>query len=190
MPNKPEILDRRMLSPEEVAKKGWQIEELNLRFSNGAQRYYRRIPSLGRPAVLIIPMQDSETVLLIREYSAGMHEYQLQLPKGGIEEGEALLDAANRELKEEVGKGARQLKHINQFSVLPGFMAQKTDIVLAEGLYDERLPGDEPEELEVVPWRLDELHKLVEREDCTEARSIAALYYARDYLIQRIEENA
>ena len=43
----------------------------------------------------------------------------------------------------------------------------------------EKLEGDEPEELEVVPWRLDQLHELVQREDVTEGRSIAALFLAR-----------
>ena len=42
--------------------------------------------------------------------------------------------------------------------------------------------GDEPEELEVVPWPLADLRSLTAREDCTEGRTIAALYIARDYL--------
>jgi ADP-ribose diphosphatase len=54
--------------------------------------------------------------------------------------------------------------------------------VLARELYDAKLEGDEPEPLEVVPWRLDRLYELALREDCTEARSIAALYLVRDYL--------
>lgn len=187
MPKKPEILNSRRLSPDEVAQRGLGLEEMHLRFSNGTERYYRRVPSLGRPAALIIPMLDNKTVLLIREYAAGLHEYQLQLPKGGVHKNESLLEAANRELKEEIGKGARRLTQINQFSILPGFMGQSTDIVLAEELFDERLPGDEPEELEVVPWDINKLYELTLREDCTEARSIAALYFARDFLLNRKE---
>jgi ADP-ribose diphosphatase len=57
-----------------------------------------------------------------------------------------------------------------------------TDIILAEDLYPEKLEGDEPEELEVIPWRLDDLQLLFAQGDCTEARSIAALYLIRDYL--------
>ena len=43
--------------------------------------------------------------------------------------------------------------------------------MLARDLYPERLPGDEPEELEVVPWKLDALHELILREDFSEGRS-------------------
>ncbi|HEY3487517.1 MAG TPA: ADP compounds hydrolase NudE, partial [Gammaproteobacteria bacterium] len=79
-------------------------------------------------------------------------------------------------------KGARDLRFLNNLSALPGFMSHSTDIVLARDLYDEKLEGDEPEPLEVVPWRLDDIYALTQREDCTEARTIAALYMARDYL--------
>ena len=33
-----------------------------------------------------------------------------------------------------------------------------------------------------MPWRLDELHTLVQRDDCTEGRSIAALFMIRELL--------
>ena len=185
MPEIPEILDRRIIPAEEVAERGLHIEELHLRFSNGAKRHYRRMQVKARQVVLIVPMLDDDTVLLIREYAAGLHNYQLQLPKGGVDAGEELLSAANRELKEEVGKGARSLEHINCFTAIPGFNPQLTEIVLAQDLYDEKLEGDEPEEIEVVPWSLNNLMELVEREDCTEARSIAALYYVRDMMTRR-----
>ena len=55
-------------------------------------------------------------------------------------------------------------------------MSHQTWLVLAEELYPERLPGDEPEELEVLPWKLDALHDLMLREDCSEGRSLAALF--------------
>ena len=70
---------------------------------------YERLHSRGHGAVMVPPMLDADTVLLIREYAAGVHRYELGLPKGRIDAGETLLDAANRELKEEAGYGARKL---------------------------------------------------------------------------------
>jgi ADP-ribose diphosphatase len=180
----PDILAKRFLTPQELDERGYRVEEMHLRFSNGVERFYRRMPGQKRAAVLIVPMPDPATVLLVREYSAGNHRYELQLPKGRLEQDEDVLAAADRELKEEVGKGARELKLLCRLTALPGFMSHGTDIVLARDLYDERLEGDEPEPLEVVPWRLDDLYALTQREDCTEARSIAALYMVRDYLQQ------
>ena len=58
-------------------------------------------------------------------------------------------------------------------------------MVLAEDLYEESLPGDEPEELEVLTWKLSDLDRLIERDDVTEARVIAALLMAKRLLEQR-----
>ncbi len=57
--------------------------------------------------------------------------------------------------------------------------------MLAEGLYEKRLPGDEPEPIEVVPWPLAELDDLLEKEELTEARSILALFMAREIIDRR-----
>lgn len=163
----------------------FRVESMELTFSNGTEVQYERLISSGNGAVLIIPMQDNGTVLLVREYAGGTERYELALPKGRIEPGESPVDAANRELSEEVGMAARRLTLLTAFTLAPGYMSHATHIVLAEGLYPEEAEGDEPEPLEVVPWDMDQLYGLTQREDCSEARSIAALYLARDYLEQR-----
>jgi ADP-ribose diphosphatase len=158
------------------------VEQIDLEFSNGVRRTFERMPGSGRGAVVVVPMRDEHTVLLVREYAAGLHTYELGLPKGRLERGEDLLEGANRELKEEVGYGARRLRIVGKLSLAPTYMSHQTHVILAQDLYPERLAGDEPEELEVVPWRLDELHTLVQRDDCTEGRSIAALFMTRELL--------
>jgi ADP-ribose diphosphatase len=181
VPQLPKIHARRELDPSKM----FRIEQLDLEFSNGEKRQYERLRSHGLGAVIIVPMQDEETVLLIKEYAAGLNHYEIGLPKGRLERGESVLDGANRELKEEVGFGARDLSELTQLSLAPGYMTHVTHVVLARDLYPERLPGDEPEEMEVVPWPLADLHKLTARDDCTEGRTIAALYIARDHLIHQ-----
>ncbi|RZA16036.1 MAG: ADP compounds hydrolase NudE, partial [Lysobacteraceae bacterium] len=62
------------------------------------------------------------------------------------------------------------------------YMSHLTHVVLARDLYPQRLPGDEPEELEVVPWKLAEIDLLLDREDFSEGRTIAALFLAREWM--------
>jgi ADP-ribose diphosphatase len=155
-------------------------EQLDLEFSNGERRRYERVIQNGHGAVMIAAMPDKDTVLLIKEYAAGTHRYELCLPKGRIDAGESILEAANRELKEEVGFGAHSLQVLRQITLAPTYMTHAIHLVLAEDLYPERLQGDEPEPLEVVPWRLDRLHELVMREDCSEGRSLAALLIVKE----------
>jgi ADP-ribose diphosphatase len=163
-------------------RKMYQVEQLDLEFSNGERRLYYRMKTSGLGAVIIVPMLDDETVLLAREYAAGLHHYEVGLPKGRLEQDESILDAAQREMKEEIGYGARDLRELTRLSLAPGYMTHITHIVLARDLYPEKLEGDEPEELEVIPWPISDLQALTAREDCTEGRTIAALYIARDHL--------
>ncbi len=176
----PEIKERRVVAESELFK----IEQLDLKFANGEERQYERLANRGSGAVMVIPMLTNNTVLLIREYAAGTDNYELLLPKGRLEQGESILEAANREIKEEVGYGARKLQEIKTLTLAPGYFPLKTHIVLAQDLYEEKLPYDEPEEIEVIPWRLDQLEQLFKQDDFTEARSMAALYMVRDHLLR------
>lgn len=170
---------------QEFESGGYRRETIDLEFSNGERRKYERISSRGHGAVMIAAIPEPGTILLIREYAAGVHRYELGLPKGRLDAGETVLDAANRELKEETGFGARKLTHLRSITLAPGYMTHEIQLVLAEDLYPERLAGDEPEELEVIPWKLDALHELVLREDCSEGRSLAGMFIVREVLAQR-----
>ena len=171
MPTKPTILNRKQL----VKTKVFCVEELSLEFSNGENRTYERLVSSGSGAVMIVPLTANNEFVLIKEYSAGTHDYQLVFPKGLIEPEEAVLNAANRELKEEVGFGASELTQLKSMTLAPGYLTHTMNLVLAKKLYPEKLEGDEPETLEVVFWPISKVGELLEQPDFTEARSIAAL---------------
>jgi ADP-ribose diphosphatase len=181
MAKKPTILTQTTVAQSRL----FRIESLAIQFSNGQLRHYERLARSGAGgAVLIVPMLTDDTVLLIREYSAGTHRYELGLPKGKVDAGESFFDAANRELKEEIGFGADSLHHLSTFSLAPSYLEHTTEIILAQHLYAEKLAGDEPEELEVITWQLADINTLLATGECTEARSIAALFMAREYLKQ------
>ena len=160
----------------------FKIEEMDIEFSNGKKRTYERLKPLGNGAVLVIPMLDDETVLMIYEYSGGTDRYELTLTKGKIDDGETPIEAANRELTEEIGYGANKLTFIKKMTIAPGYQSSITYLVLAQDLYKASAQGDEPEPLEVVAFKMADLESLVYNEDLTEARSIAALYMARDVI--------
>jgi ADP-ribose diphosphatase len=176
MTGKPRILDRRLAAQTRI----FRVEAIELEFANGARRSFERI--LGGPgSVLVVPLRGDDTLLLTREYAAGLDHYELGFVKGILAEGENPLAAANRELAEEAGCAARDLRLVRTVSLAPGYIEHQTYIVLARDLYERGADGDEPEPIEVVPWPLAELDALLAREDFTDARSIAALL-----LVQRI----
>jgi ADP-ribose diphosphatase len=155
--------------------KFFKIEKLDLEFSNGATREFERMAGGGGGAVMIVPLKDPDTMLLIREYACGTHSYQLGFPKGLIDPGETAEQAANRELQEEVGYKADTLHRLHSVHMAPTFFNAQMHILIAESLSPQTLEGDEPEPLEVIEWPVSAVDELLAREDFVEARCIAAL---------------
>lgn len=179
MPDKPDILQTEIVAESKL----FCIESVELAFANGAHRTYERIRGKRRlGAVMVVPVTAQNEVILVKEYVVGTESYEIGCPKGLLEYGESPLAAANRELMEEIGYGAHDLSIIKHLSTAPGYVAATLPVVLARDLYAHRLPGDEPEPLEVIHWPLADLSGLLDREDVTEARSIAALYLTQTYL--------
>lgn len=167
----PDILDTHIVAESRL----FTIEAVHLRFSNGEERHYERLKGRTVGSVLVVPMLDESTLLLIREYGTGVGQYTLGFPKGAIEVDEDVIVTANRELMEEIGYGARSLIELKKVCLSPGYMELSSYIILARDLYACHEQGDEPEAIEVVPWKLTEVDELLQCPEFFEARSIAAL---------------
>ncbi len=118
--SKPEILKAEIVAESRLFK----VESLHLKFSNGEERVYERMRGGNRGAVMVVPLFDAQTLLLVREYAAGTHSYELGFPKGLIDPGEDAFEAGNRELMEEAGFGARDLIPLKQVSLAPRLFFQ------------------------------------------------------------------
>ncbi len=176
-PEKPTILDTKVVAKSRL----FQIEQVHLKFSNQAERYYERMAGNNRGAVMVVPVLNDQ-LLLAREYAAGTHNYELGFPKGLVDPGETPEQAANRELQEEIGFKASKLTLLKELSLAPGYFSSKMQIFLAQGLTESWLEGDEPEPIGVEPWPLQEWQALLEQEDFSESRSVSALFLAQKHL--------
>ncbi|MCU5771863.1 ADP compounds hydrolase NudE [Erwiniaceae bacterium BAC15a-03b] len=177
---KPEILNVETVAQSRL----FTVEAVDLSFSNGARRVYERMRPSGREAVMIVPIIDDH-LILIQEYAVGLECYELGFPKGLIDPGETVFEAANRELKEEAGFGAAALETLSKLTMAPSYFSSKMNIVVAEGLYPEKLEGDEPEPMPVVRWPLENLLTLLEEPDFREARNVSALFLVREWLVKQ-----
>src|SRR3990167_6245396 len=166
----PELLKKTILSKTRI----FTVQDSLVRFSNGREQHYETILGKSQGAVMIIAMPDPETFLLIREYAAAHGNYFVGFPKGAMDGEEDPLHAANRELMEEVGFGAHSLTHLAKWSLSPAYFEATMDIVLAKKLYPQKLEGDEPEPLQVIPWKLNNIEGLLQHPEFHESRSVAA----------------
>ena len=153
------------------------IESLDLAFANGQSAVFERIrANISQAAVMVAAVNADNEILLVREWAAGSERYELQLPKGIVEADETSEQAANRELAEETGYAARELKFLQTLRTSPGYFQHDTNLILATDLYENPLDsGDEPEPPQLVKFPLAEIDALLQRDDFSESRSIAGL---------------
>ncbi|MFP3019744.1 MAG: ADP compounds hydrolase NudE [Arsenophonus sp.] len=173
---KPKILNIKNIAESRL----FRIESINLEFSNGVNRIYERVQPRIKESVMIIPIIDNE-LILIREYSVGIEEYELNFPKGAINKGETATEAAIRELKEEIGYGTKHVELLAELTILSSYFSSNMNIFIAQNLYKEKLKGDEPEPLEQIRWSVDNMIQLLDVKNFNEARNISALFYAQRY---------
>ncbi len=160
----------------------FQIEQIELEFDHNVIHQFERITSAIKGAVMVVAVNQHNEIALVKEYAVGSEQYELTLPKGAIDPEEETLDAANRELAEEIGLAAKKLTLLTTLKIAPAYFKFETWVVLAQDLYAKQLEGDEPEALPLSWHSLDDIHGLLQQDDFSEARSIAALFIAKNYL--------
>lgn len=132
-------------------------------------------------AVAIIGITNEEKILLVRQFRKALEKSILEIPAGKIEKDETdPLETAKRELEEETGYQAKEMKKVTQFVASPGFCNEELTIYEATGLVkvDNPLPQDEDEFLEVVALTLDEAkEKIASGEICDAKTTYAMLYW-------------
>ena len=159
--------------------KFFTIKDVDLVNDNGKSLTYQIIEK-GQSA-LIVPIMDDQ-LILVREYFPAIDKYQLGLPKGRIEKEQDPKYTANKELQEEIGYKAEKIDSLGILTMSPGYIKHDTYIFLARELVESKLAGDEIEELEIVKYPFSQFEALIKRGEITEARMIAALFMARDFL--------
>jgi len=101
--------------------------------------------------VTIIPeLEEGEAArfLMVRQYRHGSEMVEMEFPAGVIDPGEKPAQAAARELLEETGYRAEELRQIGSVSPNPAFMTNRTYTFLARGL--EKISGQNLDEHEIL----------------------------------------
>lgn len=131
-------------------------------------------------AVAVVPVDAGGRVVMVRQYRHATGRYLLEIPAGGLEPGEAPEATAQRELQEETGFRAQAISRLGGFFLAPGYSSEYLHVYLAEGLSEDRLDGDEDEDIEIEALEVEAALTLVDEGKIEDAKSVAGLLlYAR-----------
>ncbi len=132
-----------------------------VRFRRPNGRVVRREVIAHPGAVVMVPV-DGAHVLMVRQPREAVGEYLLELPAGKLDvPGEAPLECARRELAEEVGRAAGTWRDWGGFFSAPAILAEYIHCFLATDLVPVDHTPIAEEEIEVVPWPLDDRDRLI-----------------------------
>lgn len=128
--------------------------------------------------VTVIPRDAEGSILMVKQFRMGSGALSLEFPAGVVEKGEAPLNAAKRELKEETGVEANKWTLLGKVNPNPAFMTNRSWTFLAEDLSEAgETNWDEHESMESLWMEEDSISRALGRGDMDSAIMVQAWYW-------------
>lgn len=150
------------------------VRQDEVRLPNGATT--EREIVVHPQTIAVLPLLDDGRIVFVRQYRKPAERTLLEVPAGGIDEGESPEQAVRRELQEETGYAIAHLEHLCSFYPTPGYSNEFMHLYKATGL-TPGTPTEETDTLEVVRMSAAEARDDVRRGKIIDAKTIAALAF-------------
>jgi ADP-ribose pyrophosphatase len=160
-----------------------------VRFPDGSTGELEMIRHSGASAVLPVlsdPDGDDPILLLVRQYRYASGGWLYEVPAGRPQEpGEPWDQVARRELLEEAGVVAGELRHLTTIWTTPGFTDERIHLYLATNLSEGQTSYDHDEFMEPVRVTLSEALRMVRDGEISDGKTICTLLYAAVFVFGR-----
>jgi ADP-ribose pyrophosphatase len=141
------------------------------------------LPVIRHPgASAIVALDADRRVAMLTQYRHAIGGWLREIPAGCRNPGEDFLECARRELGEEASLAAARWDRLGSIVTIPSFCDEVIELFLARELSTGAgaLDHDEVIRAGLVPF--EETFEMIRRGDIIDAKTIAALYRARDFL--------
>lgn len=125
--------------------------------------------------VAVVPIDKDDNVILVKQYRKPVEQPLLEIPAGGVDEGEDPLDSVARELQEEIGLVPRKIDKLGGFYSAPGFCTEYLHLYVATKLEPSSLEAEDTESIEVVKVPLSKVSEMINSGEINDAKSIVGL---------------
>lgn len=133
-------------------------------------------------AVAIVALTDDDKVVLIKQFRKPIEQVIWEIPAGKLEIGETPKECAIRELKEETGYSAKNIKLIHKFFTSSGFSNQKIYIFLATGLTKGEHKFDEDEIIEKYEIDINEARNMIIKNEIEDAKTAIGILLTKELI--------
>ena len=168
------------MATEDIVYRGIRFDIQRIAWTGRGGERLEKDVILYAPSVILVAMPAPGRVLMIRNERPAVKETLLELPAGGVEEGETLEQCAARELEEETGYRPERVRPLGSYYLAPSYTTELMHAYWAEGLSGgpemQRLRPDEA--IHVEPVSVDELADAVRTNRIKDGKTIAALALA------------
>ena len=131
-------------------------------------------------AVAAVALTDENEILMVRQYRYACDEVVLDLPAGKIDKGEAdPREAMIRELKEETGYSAGQVKYLGYINPSVGYSEEVIHLYLMTELTPGAQKLDDDEALDVEKMPFEEVYEMAAQGKLPDAKTVAGLFMAK-----------
>lgn len=149
------------------------VDEVTLPNGLSATREVVRHPG----AVAILAEDAERRVLLVRQFRYAAEQELWELPAGKLEPGEDPALAAQRELAEEAGLGARKWQLLFSMYTAPGFCDELLWLYQATDLHPQPLPADWDEFISVQSFSRQQLREMMAQGLIRDAKTLVGLLH-------------
>lgn len=140
----------------------------------GGENEYGHI-HFKKTAIGIVPLDEDGNTWIVGQDRYTLGEYSWEVPMGASEDGEAPLDTAHRELREETGLTAGRMTQLMKLHTSNSITDETGYVFVAEALEEGETNFDEMEVLDIRKLPLAEVVAMIERGEITDAISVAAI---------------
>jgi len=124
---------------------------------------------------VMLPVLDSDRLILVNQYRYGAQTNLWELPAGTIDVGETPLAFAQRELEEEIGFKAESWTPAISCYSSPHYSSEMVHAFIAEDLIKTENNLDDDEVIEVKVFKNDEVRQMLTSGQIKDAKTLVAL---------------